>query len=267
MDLATLLGLFGAFAVVAVAILIGGPPEIFLNPASLLIVLGGTAMTVMIKFNFSQFFGSFRVAFKAFRTHSQRPEALIPEIVEMSSVARKQGLLALENVETKYPFLKAAVNLVIEGRDPEETVKLLSKDKQEISERQKLSSQIFTASGDVAPAMGMIGTLIGLVQMLSNMDDPKTIGPAMAVALLTTLYGAVMANMVFMPVADKLKLKRNEEEKLNAICLDGIAAILSGENPRNVDSMLKVYLTPKRRSTDATEAKAAPDSPKLKEAA
>lgn len=267
MDLATLLGLVGAFAVVATAILLGGPPEVFINPPSLLIVVGGTALTVLIKFNLSQFLGSFRVAFKAFKPQAQKPQDLIPQICEMAGIARKQGLFALENVEIKYPFLKSAIDLVAEGRSPEETTKLLEKDKQEISDRQKLGSQVFTASGDVAPAMGMIGTLIGLVQMLSNMDDPKTIGPAMAVALLTTLYGAVMANMVFMPVADKLKLRRIEEEKLNAICLDGVLGILDGQNPRVIESTLKLYLNPKVRNLDAGDNKKAGEEAPLEQAA
>ncbi|MFN3165123.1 MAG: flagellar motor protein PomA [Pseudohongiellaceae bacterium] len=255
MDLATLLGLVGAFAVVAAAILMGGPAEVFINPPSLFIVVGGTALTVLIKFNLSQYLGSLRVAFKAFKPQAQKPQDLIPQICEMAGIARKQGLFALENVEIDYPFLKSAIELVSEGRSPEETMKLLEKDKQEISDRQKLGSQIFTASGDVAPAMGMIGTLIGLVQMLSNMDDPKTIGPAMAVALLTTLYGAVLANMIFMPMADKLKLRRIEEEKLNAICLDGVLGILDGQNPRVIESTLKLYLTPKVRNMEKAEDK------------
>ncbi len=269
MDIATLLGLVGAFAVVTVAILLGGPPEIFLNPPSLLIVLGGTAMTVLIKFNLSQFLGSFRVAFKAFRTHSRSPEDLVPEIVEIAGIARKKGLISLEDVEVKYPFLNSAIELVTEGRAPEDTITLLKKRKQEISDRQKLSSQIFTASGDVAPAMGMIGTLIGLVQMLSNMDDPKTIGPAMAVALLTTLYGAIMANMVFMPVADKLKLRRIEEEKLNAICVEGVFGILDGQNTRTLETTLKIYLSPGNQNNEAAaaEAKPAEAAPAMEQAA
>lgn len=267
MDLATLVGLIGAFATVIAAILMGGSATTFVNPPSLLIVLGGTAMTVLVKFNLSQFLGSFRVAFKAFKPHTQKAEDLIPQIIEMAGIARKQGLFALENVEIDYPYLKSAVDLVVEGRSPEETSRLLEKDKQEISDRQKLGSQVFTASGDVAPAMGMIGTLIGLVQMLSNMDDPKTIGPAMAVALLTTLYGAVLANMVFMPVADKLKLRRIEEEKLNAICLDGILGILDGQNPRIIESTLKLYLTPKSRNAEASGNAGKADAPPLKEAA
>ncbi len=268
MDLATLLGLVGAFAVIAVAILLGGPPNIFLNPPSLLIVLGGTAMTVLIKFNFAQFLGSFRVAFKAFRTHPKNPEELIPELVEIASTARKKGLLALEEVEADYPFLASALELASEGRDPDETINLLKKRKQETSERQKMGSQVFTASGDVAPAMGMIGTLIGLVQMLSNMDDPKTIGPAMAVALLTTLYGAIMANMVFMPVADKLKLRRIEEEKLNAICVDGLHGILNGQNARTLETTLKIYLNPgNQNNADDQNAAAAEETTGLEQAA
>lgn len=267
MDLATLVGMIGAFAVVMLAILMGGSAGMFINPPSLLIVIGGTALTVLVKFNLSQFLGSFKVAFKAFRTHNQKPEDLIPQIVEMATIARKQGLFALENVEIEYSYLKSAIDLVVEGRTPEETARLLEKDKQEISDRQKLCSQVFTASGDVAPAMGMIGTLIGLVQMLSNMDDPKTIGPAMAVALLTTLYGAVMANMLFMPVADKLKLRRIEEEKLNAICLDGVLGILEGHNPRIIESTLKLYLTPKVRNAEKAPEKADDKPAELDQAA
>ncbi|MEQ8407835.1 MAG: flagellar motor protein PomA [Gammaproteobacteria bacterium] len=267
MDLATLLGLVGAFAVVVVAILMGGSANIFINPPSLFIVLGGTAMVVLIKFNLSQFVGAFGVAIKAFRGQSQKPKELIEDIVEMAGVARKKGLFALEEFEIKYPYLQNAIALVMEGRSPEDTAKLLQKDKQEISERQKLGSQIFTASGDVAPAMGMIGTLIGLVQMLSSMDDPKAIGPAMAVALLTTLYGAMLANMFFLPMADKLKLRRGEEEKLNAICLDGVMGIMEGQNPRIIESMLKLYLTPKVRDAEPDPGKEEPVDAGLKEAA
>jgi len=267
MDLATLLGLVGAFAVVAAAILMGGPPEVFVNPPSLLIVAGGTALTVLIKFNLSQFLGSFQVALKTIKPQAQKPQDLIPQICEMAGIARKQGLFALENMEIQYPFLKSAIELVSEGRSPEETMKLLEKDKQEISDRQKMGSQVFTASADVAPAMGMIGTLIGLVQMLSNMDDPKTIGPAMAVALLTTLYGAILANMVFMPVADKLKLRRVEEEKLNAICLDGVLGILDGQNPRVIESTLKLYLNPKIRNLENADSKQAGGEAPLGQAA
>jgi len=253
MDLATLVGLLGAFGVVVAAIFIGGSASMFVNIPSLFIVMGGTAMVVLVKFTLSQYFGAFKVAVNAFRSSLQKPEEIIPQIVEMSSVARKEGLLALEEIEISNPFLQSGVNLLIDGSSPEDTRKLLTKDKKEISDRHKLGAQVFESSGDVAPAMGMIGTLIGLVQMLSNMDDPKSIGPAMAVALLTTLYGAILANMVFLPMADKLKLRRTEEEKLNSICLDGVMAIQEGQNPRVIESLLKLYVNPKNRNLEKDE--------------
>ena len=253
MDLATLVGLLGAFGVVVAAIFIGGSASMFVNIPSLFIVMGGTAMVVLVKFTLSQYFGAFKVAVNAFRSSLQKPEEIIPQIVEMSSVARKEGLLALEEIEISNPFLQSGVNLLIDGSSPEDTRKLLTKDKKEISDRHKLGAQVFESSGDVAPAMGMIGTLIGLVQMLSNMDDPKSIGPAMAVALLTTLYGAILANMVFLPMADKLKLRRTEEEKLNSICLEGVMAIQEGQNPRVIESLLKLYVNPKNRNLEKDE--------------
>ena len=250
MDLATLLGLFGAFAVVVAAIFLGGSAGMFFNIPSIFIVIGGTAMVVLVKFTLAQYFGAFKAALNAFKAKLEKPEDLIPQIVEMSSLARKEGLLALENVEISNSFLKSGINMLIDGASHEDTKKLLTRDKNEIATRHKLGAQVFEASGDVAPAMGMIGTLIGLVQMLSNMDDPKAIGPAMAVALLTTLYGAILANMVFLPVADKLKLTSIEAEKLNAICMDGILALQEGQNPRVIESMLKLYVNPKLRNVE-----------------
>jgi chemotaxis protein MotA len=247
--------MLGAFTVVVAAIFIGGSAGMFVNVPSLFIVLGGTAMVVLVKFTLAQFFGAFKVAVKCFNSKLQQPEELIPQIVEMSSVARKEGLLALENMEIPNAFLKSGIDMLIDGSSPEDTKRLLTRDKYEISDRHKLGAQVFEASGDVAPAMGMIGTLIGLVQMLSNMDDPKSIGPAMAVALLTTLYGAILANMVFLPMADKLKLRRMEEEKLNAICLDGVLAIQEGQNPRVIESLLKLYVNPKRRNVEKDDPK------------
>ena len=140
--------------------------------------------------------------------------------------------------------------MLIDGSPVEDMRKHLTKDLEEMNERHKWGAQVFTSAGDVAPAMGMIGTLVGLVQMLSAMDDPKSIGPAMAVALLTTLYGAVLANMVFLPIADKLALRRTEEMKLNSICIDGVLAIQEGQHPRTTESLLKLYVNPKRRDIE-----------------
>jgi len=248
MDLATLLGLVGAIGVVLAAILTGGSPIIFFNIPSILIVLGGTVLVVMIKFSLAQFFGAFRVALRAFVFKLEDPEELIAKIVELANIARKEGMLALENQEIENEFLDDGVKMLIDGNSREVVSTVMHKDLQQTIDRHNWGTKVFSATGDVAPAMGMIGTLIGLVQMLSSMDDPKSIGPAMAVALLTTLYGAMLANMVALPIADKLKLRKSEEGRIKAMCIDGVLAIQEGQNPRIVESMLKAYLDPSKRN-------------------
>lgn len=257
MDTATVFGLVGAFAVVLGTILLGGSVGVFINIPSLVIVLGGTLMVVLIKFNMDQFLGAINIAKVAMSNRLQPPQSLIPEIVEMASVARKEGVLALEEMETKNEFLKSGMDMLIDGSSVEEISRLLSKDLEETASRHKIGALVFTSAADVAPAMGMVGTLIGLVQMLSAMDDPKSIGPAMAVALLTTLYGAILANMLFQPIADKLALRRGEEVKLNSICLDGILGIQDGQHPRVLESLLKLYITPAQRDQKPEEGDAA----------
>tara|TARA_R110002073_G_scaffold38653_2_gene110686 strand:+ start:3934 stop:4698 length:765 start_codon:yes stop_codon:yes gene_type:complete len=254
MDLATLLGLVGAMGVVMAAIITGGSPIIFMNVPSILIVLGGTALVVMMKFTLGQFFGAFKVAARAFMFKLDEPEDLIATVVELATIARKEGMLALENAEINNEFLRDGVRMLIDGNNREVVSAVMSKDLQQTIDRHKWGSKVFSATGDVAPAMGMIGTLIGLVQMLSSMDDPKSIGPAMAVALLTTLYGAVLANMVAIPIADKLDLRKAQEGRIKAMCIDGVLAIQEGQNPRIIESMLKAYLEPKERNKEAEAA-------------
>ena len=254
MDLATLLGMIGALGVVLAAMLFGGQASVFVNVPSLLIVFGGTFLVVMIKFSLTQFFGAFKVAARAFVFKLDSPEELIEKIVSLSNIARKEGMLALENEEIDNEFLNQGIQMLIDGNNQEVIQTVMSKDLQQTIDRHKWGAKVYSAMGDVAPAMGMIGTLIGLVQMLSSMDDPKAIGPAMAVALLTTLYGAMLANMVAMPIADKLNLRKTEEGRIKAMCIDGVLAIQAGQNPRIIESMLKTYLDPKKRS------EAGPDS-------
>ncbi|HCD56969.1 MAG TPA: flagellar motor protein PomA, partial [Halieaceae bacterium] len=227
---------------------------IFMNVPSILIVLGGTALVVMMKFTLGQFFGAFKVAARAFMFKLDEPEDLITQVVELATIARKEGMLALENAEINNEFLRDGVRMLIDGNNREVVSAVMSKDLQQTIDRHKWGSKVFSATGDVAPAMGMIGTLIGLVQMLSSMDDPKSIGPAMAVALLTTLYGAVLANMVAIPIADKLDLRKAQEGRIKAMCIDGVLAIQEGQNPRIIESMLKAYLEPKERNKEAEAA-------------
>jgi chemotaxis protein MotA len=259
MDLATLIGMLGAIAIVLAAMVTGGSALVFINVPSLLIVLGGTFMVVMIKFSIGQFFGAFKVAARAFFFKVEDPEELIEKTVHLANIARKEGMLALENEEVENEFLDEGIKMLIDGNSNEVISAVMNKDLQQTIDRHKWGAKVFEATGDVAPAMGMIGTLIGLVQMLSAMDDPKSIGPAMAVALLTTLYGAMLANMVAMPIADKLKLRKDDEGRIKSMCIDGVLAIQEGQNPRIIESMLKTYLDPAKRNNESSggEAEAA----------
>ncbi len=254
MDLATLIGLFGALGVIVAAVFVGGSAPTFFNIPSLLIVVGGTFMASLIKFPVHQFLGAFKVAGRAFRYQSEDPRKLIDQTVELAQVARKEGLLALESYEVENPFLQQGIQLVADGHEPELVRKVLGQEIDLTIDRNEKGENVFRAIGDVAPAMGMIGTLIGLVQMLSNMNDPKMIGPAMAIALLTTLYGAIIANAVAIPIADKLA-NRNAEERLNrTLILEGLLSIQEGLNPRVIEELLKTYLPSNERNDPAEEA-------------
>ncbi len=249
MDLATLIGLLGAIGIIIMAMVLGGSVLLFVNIPSLLIVVVGTLFAVLIKFPIGHFFGAFRIAAKAFMAKTDDPKSLIEEGVELANIARKEGVLGLEGQDIQNEFLKRGIQLCVDGHEPEFVRAMLSKDINLTIERHERGQAIFKAMGDVAPAMGMIGTLIGLVQMLSAMDDPKSIGPAMAVALLTTLYGAIIATVFALPIADKLAL-RSQDERLNkALILETISSIQEGLNPRVMEELLKTYLPENKRES------------------
>lgn len=247
MDIATLVGLIGSFGIIISAIILGGSAGMFINPPSMLIVVGGTLLVVLMKYTLAQFIGAAKSAAKAFMFKSSVPDELISEIVELADAARKGGLLSLEEKEVSNEFMQRGIQLLVDGHDPEVVKQLLFKDRGQAEERHEIGIGTFKAMGEVAPAMGMIGTLVGLVQMLANMDDPKSIGPAMAVALLTTLYGAMIANMFAIPIADKLTNRKGEESNNKALIIDGLLAIQAGQNPRVIESMLKNYLSEGKR--------------------
>jgi len=258
MDLATLIGLLGAVGVIVGAIALGGDFGQFINIPSIVIVVGGSFAAVLMKYPLSNFLGAFKIAMKAFLHKSENNGALIEEALELANTARKSGLLALESVEISNEFLKQGIQLCVDGHDPDFVKKMLQKDINQAIERHDIGQGIFKAIGDVAPAMGMIGTLIGLVQMLANMSDPKQIGPAMAVALLTTLYGAVIANAIALPIADKLAFRSAEERRNKSLILETIAGIQEGLNPRVLEGLLKTYLPENQRLAHAAaEEKAA----------
>lgn len=254
MDLATLIGLIGALITISIAILIGGVPGSFFDTSSVVIVVVGTILVTLIKFSLKQFLNATKVAYNAFMFKVSDPDELINETVELANQARTKGTLALEGAEVSDDFLKKAIDLLVDGHEPDIVESILTKDLTHTIKRHRDGQSLFKAIGEVAPAMGMIGTLIGLVQMLSAMDDPKQIGPAMAVALLTTLYGAIIANMIALPIANKLELRTADEHLTKSMIIDAALSIQTGQNPRIIRDLLKNYLPKSRRNTEEKEA-------------
>jgi len=252
-DLATLIGILGGLGVVVSAIVMGNAPALFINVPSLVIVVGGTLAVTLTRVSIKQFLATFKIALNAFLHKSYSARDLITEAVELATVARKEGILALEDRESKHAFLNQGIGLCIDGHPAEVVNEMLEREIDLNLEREKTGIRMFIAIGDAAPAMGMIGTLIGLVQMLATMEDPKTIGPAMAVALLTTLYGAVIANCFAIPLAEKLKLI-SEEDRLNKmLILESVAAIQGGTNPRVLQQSLTAFLPENNRADIGAE--------------
>lgn len=250
MDIATLLGMLGALGVIVAAILFGGSASGFVDIPSLLIVVGGGTFANLVKFPLDQTLGAFKVASRAFFHKPTSSQQLISECVELAGIARKEGLLGLESQEISNEFLNKGVQMAIDGHDPGFVKRLLNKEINLTIERQEMGEAVFRGFGESAPAMGMIGTLVGLVQMMSNMSDPKAIGPAMAVALLTTLYGAVLANAVALPMADKLSFRTQEERRNRHLILEAVDGIQEGLNPRVLESLLATYLPDNARASD-----------------
>ncbi|PCI72148.1 MAG: flagellar motor protein PomA [Gammaproteobacteria bacterium] len=249
MDIGTLVGLLGAIAMVVMAMVLGGSIITFIDAPSILIVVVGTHFVVMMTYSLSDFLAASKAGMKVLTFKAINNEELITQIVELADMARKSGLLALEGATIDQDFLKKGIGLLVDGHDGDIVRGILEKDVTIASKRHLHAATIFKAMGDVAPAMGMIGTLVGLVAMLSNMDDPKSIGPAMAVALLTTLYGAIMANLIGIPIASKLNFRDDEEKLSKMLMIDGLLGIQAGQNPRVIEQVLYGYIKEGMRPT------------------
>jgi len=252
-DLATLIGILGAVGLLVMAMMLSGDIMMFADAQSVIIVFGGSVFVVLSNYNLGQFFGIGKIIGKAFMFKLEKPEELIEKAVDMADAARKGGFLALEEAEITNQFMQKGVDMLVDGHDADVVRATLQKDINLTTERHETGSDMMMALADCAPAMGMIGTLIGLVAMLSNMDDPKSIGPAMAVALLTTLYGAFLANVIAIPIAAKLKLRMAEEKMNQELVLDAVLGIQDGQNPRVIEGLLKNYLAEGKRATSTTE--------------
>jgi chemotaxis protein MotA len=254
LDLATLVGLIGTLIVLGTAMLLGGSVTAFVDTAALVLVIGGTLLVTLMKFSFPQFLNATKVAFKAFIYRVPEPEALIDTSIYLANQARASGLLALEEADVPDDFFRKALNLVIDGHDPAVVRSILTKDLDLTLKRHRDGQAIFKAIGEAAPAMGMIGTLIGLVQMLGAMSDPKQIAPAMAIALLTTLYGAMIANVIAIPIADKLAMRSTDERLAKSLIIDAVMSIQDGQHPRVMQDLLRNYLPKSRRAEEQRAA-------------
>ncbi len=249
MDLATVIGLVAGTAILLSAIILGGSAGMFLNIPSFLIVIGGTVATAFIRFSMADVINSIKVVMNTFFVKLSVPQEVIQEIVSLANIARKNGLIVLEQQPINDPFLKKAIMYCVDGHEAEFIEEVLKKEVNLTVERHEVGQNVFSGMGDSAPAFGMIGTLVGLVQMLASMEDASAIGPAMAVALLTTLYGAVLANLFFIPLASKLALRSQEEERNRKLIIEGVLGILKGLNPRVMEEFLETFLPPKDRKS------------------
>ncbi len=251
MDIATVIGIIGALAIIAVAMVLSGGIILFINVPSMLVVFGGASFAVLAMFPMGTTIGSFKVVLKAILNKAENPDELIEKGVELATIARKEGILGLEGQEIPNEFLQKGISLCVDGHEPDFVQRMLSKDINLAVERHELGQKFLMKLADMGPAMGMIGTLIGLVGMLANMDDPKTIGPSMAVALLTTLYGAVLANALCIPLADKLTYLADQQRLSRTLILEIIGAIQEGINPKVMGEMLQTYLPEGKRAVAA----------------
>ncbi len=249
MDLATLIGIILAFSLVLISIIMGSGLGLFINIPSLMIVVGGTLGATMVRHPLGEVIGMIKVVKNVFFTKTWSPEEVVDKFLDFADKSRKEGILALEaelpNLDDE--FLIKGLQLAIDGAEPDAIREILETEIDYLQERHQAGAEILDTMGTFFPAMGMIGTLIGLVQMLQTMEDPSTIGPAMAVALLTTFYGAVGANLVCLPMAGKLRTRSKEETLIKEMIIAGVIGLANGENPRLLEQKLHAFLPPSKR--------------------
>lgn len=264
MDFATVVGLISGIVMILSVILMEGHLPAYLNFHALLIVGGGVTATAFIMFDMKTVLGSFRVAFKAFREDTWNLDAIIEQMVGLSKFARTNGILSLESVEKQIrnPFLRKGVQLAVDGNEEALIRFIMATDVGFTRERHALGQKVFRQMGAMAPAFGMVGTLIGLVDMLRSMEDPTQIGPAMSVALVCTLYGAVLANLVFLPMANKLEFRTKEEALAKQVIIEGIVSIMQGANPKVLKEKLEAFVPPSLRRPGQESGRPAPDAEK-----
>jgi chemotaxis protein MotA len=257
MDIATIIGLLIAFGMMYASVVMGGGQlSSFWDTASVLMVFGGTGGTIMVCFPLKSLLKSPKSLMKIVLNKQDNPKETISLIVSLAETARRDGLLALESriEEIKSPFVKLGIQMAVDGTRPEVIEDVLRTDIESMVLRHKEGKAVVDQVGRFGPAFGMIGTLLGLIIMLGNMSDPSKIGAGMAVALITTLYGAVLSNAMFLPFAEKMAFNSKQEVIGREIAIRGIMALQSGENPRIIEQKLSTWLAPKLRVSEKKEA-------------
>ena len=250
MDIASVIGFVAAFVLIISSIILGGGSfAAFIDYPSIMVVIGGALAAALISFPLGSFFGVFKVSMRVFFYKLESVPRLIDELVSLAETARRDGLLALEGEmeELENPFVVLGVQMAVDGTRPEVMEDILRTEMDAVATRHRDGKAVLDCMGRFAPAFGMIGTLMGLIIMLGDMSDPSKIGQGMAVALLTTLYGAVVSNCVFLPFAEKLGFTNKQELLAMEITIRGIMAIQSGENPRVIEQKLNTFIPPKAR--------------------
>ncbi|WP_303850635.1 motility protein A [Seleniivibrio woodruffii] len=251
MDFATVIGAVLGYALILIALVMGGGIIQYVDIPSVLIVIGGCFGILLMCFPLGTFMNFMTVTLKTVKSPKQNASSLIEMLVEFAVKARRDGILSLESAGDSVTdeFLKKGIRLAVDGTEPEVIRDILETELNYMGERHKTGAGILGALVEYGPAMGMIGTLIGLVAMLQTMDDPSSIGPAMATAILTTFYGAMIANMFAGPLKFKLEGRSAQETLIREIMIAGIMAIQAGDNPRIVEQKLNAYLAPKERKS------------------
>ncbi len=248
MNVSTLMGILAGFLLIVGAIVMGGNASSFINPQAMLIVVGGTLAATLVSFSLERVSKLPALLGVAFSEQSYRPYATIEELVELTATARAEGLLALEDAANNMdsPFLRKGLMLVVDGIEPELVREIMETELGFLEERHQFGIDMFDQMGSLSPAFGMIGTLIGLIQMLAGLDNRA----GLATALVTTLYGTLLANLLFVPLAGQLRMKNNQEVIMKEVMLEGILSIQAGDNPRIVREKLVSFLTQAERETE-----------------
>lgn len=252
MDLASIIGLIVCFGMLIFGIIdAGGVAAVgsYLDFPSALITFGGSFSAVLTQYSLSEYIAGFKSISLIFKVPTANTAEVIQKIIELSNVARKEGLLSLEEAATDLdePFLRKGILLIVDGTDPELVRAIMETELMSLDDRHKAKIGFWDNIASMGPAWGMIGTLVGLVNMLNNMEDASAIGPAMAVALITTLYGSLLANWIATPVANKLRANNGSEMMIKEIMIEGLLSIQAGENPRVIEEKLKSFLAPSDR--------------------